>query len=272
VTSQRAWDRDVKRAVQVELDKLATEKRIRLATEKLKRAGVRVLSMVEDKMYRGTYHLPKGAIRIVDGGAHNALDLDPKKHKADPCHAAVIQPRHGDVIYVCTDRARHPKLQTQEERFHSGRRAYGKSEARTQHERDIREANKARHGFIRELLKRPRPRGRDEALEVLVVETLIGEAWNDKLKTACELLDVEPVRTTNSYGASFVNYADPLIDLARRPGQALRVGLAIRLAVDEATISKGLYYRGKQHFAWLAEHGYKASPAEKRALAGNVPE
>lgn len=58
---------------------------------------------------------PEGAWRLGKD-EWGALDIDPKKHAKEPCHAIGLCPRTGKPVPCCTDRSRHPGVLTRGER------------------------------------------------------------------------------------------------------------------------------------------------------------
>lgn len=91
-------------AVEDQLDEIETAAAIAQAKAELNEAGTKVVEM--RKTQWGDWGLPTGAIRL-DSWAARQLNLTKANHKAEPCHAAVIDPRDGDVEYICTQQRRH---------------------------------------------------------------------------------------------------------------------------------------------------------------------
>lgn len=91
-------------AVELQLDELEDEQKVAAAKAELKAAGVTTVAYVRNNWH--DWDLPKNAIRL-DGWEARDLKISPKGHAKEPCHAAAIHPRGGEIVYVCTNPARH---------------------------------------------------------------------------------------------------------------------------------------------------------------------
>jgi len=238
-------------AVRHALVQLEHDQAVEKATARLKREGVRILSLVKHKLY-GTYGPPTGAVAIKKGGGWDALNLDPAKHAKEPCHAAAVHPRDEEIVYLCTDRKRHPKLKTENER--GGARSSRPSD-NTEH-RELEKARKERRSFLTRLVKRKLPK-RD--VEQLVFDALIRGAHQEVLKIASKALELDVDGT--AYGAALRAAA------ANSDADQQRVELAIAAATHEEFLSPYYGWDDRHdYFAFLEQRGYQISPAERKKI------
>lgn len=242
----------IARAVRDELELIEREKRVAAETAKLEAAGARVIAF-DSKGNHYYPELPAGVIGISKDGSWNDLRIDPGKHKNEPCHAAAVNPRTGEVVLVCTDRTRHPKAKTQREidAHRYSRRADGGEN------RELEKARKVRREFAATVVQ-GKPLTRDIHAE-LVLDTMIRSAHQEVLKVASRLTAID-VEGTN-YGAALRAYA------ARGLACRQRVEVAIAFATHEEFL--GVYYGWESHAAYielLEAYGYEVSPAERKKL------
>lgn len=98
------WRGQYARAVADQLDEHKLAEKTGKAEQQLKETGIKVVAFKKN----GGYYpeLPTPMVEL-DGWKARELKLTPAKHKNEPCHAAAIRPRDGEVIYVCTNPATH---------------------------------------------------------------------------------------------------------------------------------------------------------------------
>jgi ParB family chromosome partitioning protein len=250
------------------LEELELDERVAKATARLKKQGARVLSFVKEPAYG--YLLPKGATKITKSGGWDALKLDPAEHAGESCHAAAVNPRSGEIVYLCTDRKRHPKAKTDSER---GRRGSDPAQAkRREHDNALAAARDARRGFVGDLLGRKLPK--DEVVG-WIVRGLMGRAEAEAKKVACRMLGLPPAESDNGYGGTHKKFEQPLEQLAATgPAGELKVGLALALATEE--IRMGSYWSAwhddqERYLGFLGQHGYEITNAEQLELSGKAP-
>jgi ParB/RepB/Spo0J family partition protein len=100
---------DFERVVRNELAEHELAETIGRNRQQLQQDGVKILEYVKDQ-WSGR-RLPSGVAELVgiNGYAYgnDQLALNPKTHAKEPCHAAAIRPRDGEIIYLCTKPANH---------------------------------------------------------------------------------------------------------------------------------------------------------------------
>jgi len=99
------------RAVREEVAAAELAEKVGAARQKLTQAGVKIVEYQQtERSYYGP-QLPRGVAELVGRNGYawddSKLKLDPKTHAKEPCHAAAIQPRNGDIVYLCTKPANH---------------------------------------------------------------------------------------------------------------------------------------------------------------------
>jgi ParB family chromosome partitioning protein len=99
---KQGWELD--ELVEQQLDELETEHKMAASKAKLKNSGGKVVEYHKNQW--GNWDLPKGAIQL-DGWQAHELKISIAGHKTEPCHAAAINPRDGEIVYLCTSPGRH---------------------------------------------------------------------------------------------------------------------------------------------------------------------
>jgi len=251
-------------AVRQQLAEIELQKKGEAEIERIKAAGIRYIASKDD------YTAPKGTMYVDPDRSWDSLPMKIGAHSKLPCHAATVG-RNGARRYLCTDPKSHAgDIKEAKQRATKDAAA----ERRRAHDKEIREATRARRAKISEILQERIPK--DELIEQLV-SSLIRETWQSKRKIACELLGIDAdgfgqVKRSDGYGFE-EKWEQALKAEAAKPGRAGAVGLALVFAATEETISKAWdgWQRHGAYFDWLAQHGYESTPAEKRELAGKAP-
>jgi len=245
--------------VDVQLKELRKAERIKTLKAECKKKGVTVLKSAHAYGFRP----PEGVWRI--GTGYGELPLDAKAHASLPCHAVGIDPWSGEGVPCCTDRQRHPGLQTKGEAMEGGeeRRA-----ARSKEQEQI------------DALEACEPRRR-----AAIVEVLRGARHQDLLEIAAlrEIDDADPMMIQEV--AAYLSGESNVEDRGHEWAEALRVELAehvrksevaaVRLIAACALIwtedacMRTFHSWGpaaERHLAVLKRHGYQVSPAEDKQL------
>ncbi len=256
--------RGIRGTVADQLEEIELDAKRRAAEAKLEKEGVRILQFKTSGYYPES---PKGATEISKEGGWTELTIDPKTHAKEPCHAAAIHPRTFDVHYFCTDRKRHPKLKTRNER-HSQGRSQDDTKKR-QEEKDLAAARKTRRELVSGLLRRRLPK--DDVVDVIIT-AFLHRVEAESRKVACQLLGLEPALEKNPYGTSGVSksYYKPIDELAAGSrADRLKVALALAFATEERALDWTYGTWREREAAWLdylVRNGYELSPAEKKKL------
>jgi ParB/RepB/Spo0J family partition protein len=110
------WRGQYARAVQMEIDEQQLAEKIGASTKKLKDAKVTIVKT-------NTWGEP-GRGKELDHYSILDLKLTPANHKNQPCHAAFVNPRNGQIVYICTSPATHKgkKLETPADEKEKARR------------------------------------------------------------------------------------------------------------------------------------------------------
>lgn len=93
-------------SVQRAKEEIKAEETAKATKAMAKSKGLKLLKSTDKWGFRP----PEGAWLI--GKDYGALDLDAKKHAAEPCHAIGLCPRTGKAVPCCTDRTRHPEVKS----------------------------------------------------------------------------------------------------------------------------------------------------------------
>lgn len=253
----------IERQVREQLEEVKTTAKITRHREKLEKAGIRIVEMKRKQAYYPP-ELPSG-MAIVSANAYNGVHLDHKKH-ADldkGCHAAAIDPRTGDIVYVCTKPSNHGRKPTPTK---AQREATERQQARLAIGRQMKdEVAPARETFLAKLATKRVSRG--EILD-LVAATMVDHclAW-DTEPLAGKLLGLEPI-VDDSYGRVRERYAPAIKDLAAKSeADAARVAFAIALASCNASLGHQLWDEDEEQFLQLlSRHGYEITAAERAKL------
>jgi ParB family chromosome partitioning protein len=181
------------------------------------------------------------------------LDIDPRKHQPEPCHAVMVPTRrtyHSEkpkATSVCTDPARHgPK---------------GASELKAKGAT----AAPKRQLSTYEIKERPARRADTELTIALSACVHLADA--EVARIACELLGLEPLKV---HGASA--WRNTLRQAAGEGSPKLqRAAFAVGLAEVEMRLrwnhTMFMGDRVAEHFSYLASLGYQTSPFEDAKLA-----
>lgn len=206
------------------------------------------------------------------------LDVDVRKHQAEPCHAVMI-PKHRNyyndkpsATSVCTDPARHgPKGASalKAKVAPKPKREPSEYEVKEAQERQNRKAAAgARAVVLAKVLADYTPAGKTSPELRLCLWAGIRRTlgWDTAL-LACELLGLDPGSGKGSGEAYAVlqRYAGEFLPL-----QLHRAALAVAFATVEVGLA-GAYGRYTdagvaEHYAYLVEFGYEPSPWEKAKL------
>jgi ParB/RepB/Spo0J family partition protein len=248
-----AWEIENQLAEVARLEKVANARKL------LETAGVRIVES-------NGHGPPNGAVRISKGGSYQELKLDPEKHAVEPCHAAFVN-HYGDVVHVCTDRKRHPKLKTESERFQSSGdadRDRGRKE-----QRELREVTKARHEFLKTFVTSKTLGGNDLTPQVLEAFIIAGHQAAAKL--ACQFLGLEPEskKARGAYYAS-IDYNGALrAHAAKGQKETLQVLAALVAGTHEESLASpwsDVWSKKKAYIEWLEKRGHTLMPFESRKI------
>lgn len=250
-------------AVEEELERKQREELIAAEEAKLKERGLRVVRYSVPANRWQEPELPKGTLRISKGGGWNELLLDPAQHAKEPCHAAAVRihPATGkaEVVYVCTDRKRHPKAKTDSERGRSSSHASSYNAAARELEK-ARVGRRAHAGIVARGRVGRGGLSKDEHGE-LVLDALVRSAHSEVLKIACRMLDLA------ADGGSFRDFGATLRKhAAASASNRQQVELAIAFATHEEFMS-GPYNGWTEHADYvrlLERHGYALTEAERK--------
>lgn len=176
--------------VRVELEAVKLEQKVAAARARAEKKGWRIVESARDGVYWFTP--PKGVYKI---GQHwDELPLVEKTHEKEPCHAVGIEHKTGELVPLCTDRSRHPKLETHDEvdRRLSNHHASVEKQKRLEQRKQLDEARKLRHDYIQRLLKKKTPLPRLTMLELVTSSLIDGLDGYDYGQRACQWLGVLP--------------------------------------------------------------------------------
>ena len=251
---------DVARAIQHQLREREREAACEKAIAEQKADGVKIL-LVDSHSWWGRKERPLGK-------GYDQINLTPKAHAAESCHAAAVD-HWGRVQLVCLRPERHPEARPQG----SGRGKLSEAEkaarARTRQEnKDRRAAQVVRDEALTGLLRKRLPKG--VVFELVVTQWLCQRSTNSgHARFACELLGlaVSPPKDRWSHD----DCTTPLAEhAAKGPDQLARVALALCFAMAEEPLRRDYpYWSGEgvaEHFAFLEAQGYAPAPIEKTKL------
>ena len=249
------WSRgDLERAVVREVARIEAEAKVAAAREALGHEGVAIVE--EWTRYGGRARQP-----VAIGNGHGELDVNPTRHRREPCHAAHVT-RSGDVVWLCTDPARHqPGGESGVERQAGA--APTRAEERTAEREDAkrrRQESRERLAFAADLVTKRLPKA--DATGLVVTQFLAG-ASSAQARTACALLGIEPV--DGDYGP------DHRTALERHASNSTanrdRAALALALAAGEESAHYGtpgqLRPAALAHLDFLTTYGWEhADPVD----------
>ena len=225
------------------LRRIDADSKVAEARTKAERKGLRI---VEHEGYQ-----PKGYAELASYGG---LDIDPKAHAKEPCHAVVISARDGALTPVCTDRKRHSRkgASTIKSATKAGADDAARAEAAAK-----REASEHRREFIAAMLSR-RPSKAD--VLAVVLPNYLDDANSIEQAAVAKLLGLEPVPEAGSHD----RWGDALRDYtAASETNSLRACLAFSLVQGEDAVAGGwAYERGLRHREFLAAKGYEPTAYE----------
>jgi ParB/RepB/Spo0J family partition protein len=252
----------IQRAVEAELEAKKRDELIATEEAKLIKKGIRVVKYTTPANHYESPRLPRGLIEIRKGGGYDVLNLDPELHAKEPCHAVAVRvgrANHGkaELIQVCTDRRRHPKAKTGDERT---RNRSGRASRESTEGRDVEKARAERRPFAGTVARSRLPKDEHAGL---VLDTLLRSAHSEVLKVACRMLELpmEGGKNFREFGAALRTYAEGSAT------KQLHVEAAIAFATHEEFL--GLYYNWDSHepyFELLERHGYKLQPIEAKKI------
>lgn len=253
--------------VESALDQAKMDAQIEKAEDKLERGGETVARLVR-RGAGGWHALPEGVSRVQKIGYSQPgyVDMDPKKHAKEPCHAIAVNPQRPDeTIECCTEPKRHPQKKASSAASTKAQRDWEKQQqAREQ------DAKRRREFLTTHLAGRP-PKA--SALGLLVDATLDLVAWQDvqPLETAYIALGLEP-RICDDDGvlteeANSVILEQRLREVAAESeAQLVRVATALALVLQEDTADGYGGDAAARYFGYLQHHGYELSDAERAKL------
>lgn len=209
------------------------------------RAEKKGLAVVD---YQG--HQPTDYVELA---TYRGLDIEPKAHAKEPCHAVVIAPRDGALMPVCVDRKRHARKGASAVKAPA--KAGPDAEARAE-KAARKEATDHRREFVAALLA-----GRVTKADVLalVLPNYLDGANANEQAAIAKLLGVEPAEADryDRWGAVLREYAG-ISETSR-----LRACLAFSLVQGEDALNGGwAHERAERHRAFLAAKGYEPSAIE----------
>ncbi len=204
------------------------------------------------------------------------LNIDVRKHEAEPCHAVMI-PKHRNyynskptATSVCTDPARHgPKGKSDLKVKAQAKRKPNDHEVKEAQRRlERKAAGEARAALLTKAVEAYTPRcTRSPELPLMLKAGVQRTMGYDTAQLACELLGVDPGgKGANSEAHGALN---------RFAGESQanlhRVALALAFAVVEVGLTSP-YARFEDrgvadHYAYLATLGYELAPFERDAMA-----
>jgi hypothetical protein len=241
-------NRNVEWMVSSALRQLESDARVAEGRAKAEAKGLRVVD------HEG-YH-PSGYIEL---GTYGGLDLDPKAHAKEPCHAVVIAPRDGKATPVCTDKKRHTRKGA------SPVKTAAKTgvDAERAEKAARKETTEHRKDFVASVLA-----GRVTKADVLrlVLPNYLDDANSNEQAAVAKLLGVEAAEANryDRWGDALREYA------AVSETSLLRACLAFSLVQGEDAVAGGwAHERAERHRAFLAAKGYEPTPYEvEQAEAG----
>jgi len=183
---------DVEWMVSTALRQAAAEAKVAAARSKAEAKG---LTIIDYQGYQPTDY--------VELATYRGLDIEPKAHAKEPCHAVVIAPRDGALLPVCTDKRRHAKKGTSTVKAPA--KAGPDAEARAEKAAKT-EATKHRREFVAGVLA-----GRISKADVLalVLPNYLDDANANEQAAIAKLLGVEPAEADSydRWGAVLREYA-----------------------------------------------------------------
>lgn len=198
----------------------------------------------------------------------STLGLDPKAHRAEPCHAVVIERgwRKATTEPMCTDPRRHTTKAAESRR--SGLQVQpsalaGRDPEDAERRRERKRVAARRAEFLASTLAR-RSLPRSE-LTAMCLHALIDEAGQNPKARAGAILGVEPAVT--HWGGK--DWSTPLAELAERSAaDLLRVVAASAAGCAEERIHSHGTYTGPTaaYLATLVALGYEPDPYEQAEL------
>ena len=235
-------NRNVEWMVSSALRQLESDARVAEGRAKAEAKGLRVLD------HEG-YH-PSGYVEL---GTYGGLDLDPKAHAKEPCHAVVIAPRDGKATPVCTDKKRHTRKGASPVK--TAAKTGADAEARAE-KAARKEATEHRKAFVASILA-----GRVTKADVLrlVLPNYLDDANSNEQAAIAKLLGVEAAEANryDRWGDALREYA------AVSETSLLRACLAFSLVQGEDAVAGGwAHERAERHRAFLAAKGYEPTPYE----------
>jgi ParB/RepB/Spo0J family partition protein len=256
---------DVGRAIDMQLRDAEREATRRAAIDEQEAAGVKVL-LVDQHYWYGRKERPLGK-------GYDSIDVTPKAHAPQPCHAAAID-RLGRMQLVCLRPERHPEARPKG----SGRGKLSEAEkaerARTRQEnKDRRAAQVVRDEALAGLLRKRLPKA--AVFELVVTQWLCQRSTNNAhIRFACELLGLAKSAPADRWG--HVDHTAPVAEYAAKgPDQLARVALALCFAMAEEPLRRDHpYWQGEgvaEHFAFLEAQGYAPAPIEVAKLGEARP-
>ena len=234
--------RDVEWLVSSTLRQLEAEAKVAEARAKAEAEG---LHIVEHEGYQ-----PKGYVEV---GTYGGLDVDPKAHAKEPCHAVAISPRDATLTPVCTDKKRHSRKGTSSVK--TAPKQGPDHDARAE-KAARKQATDQRKEFIASVLA-----GRISKADVLalVLPNYLDDANANEQQAIAKLLGVEPPDDNryNRWGHALREYA------AASETARLRACLAFSLVQGEEAVSGSWGHdRAERHRAFLAAKGYEPTAYE----------
>ncbi len=212
-----------------------------------------------------------------------------ERHAACPYHAALIERRSGEIVYLCLNPAeaghirqrqaweRDPELISPE-----GEEQRQQAEATERQRADRREslevATKVRHDFTRELLQRPGLGGKAAALDaarfvVAAMWEFIADAYNwgaDEVGEFADLIGVD-IDEEPTWGQQHQAITAAIRE-KRRVDDLAGVLLAMHAVRIEPTLADEDWSEdGVALVAFLTSQGYQPSPIEAELMGRIVP-
>lgn len=253
----------IPRAVEAELATKKRDELIAAEESKLKAKKIRIVKFTTPANTYESPRLPRGLIEIRKGGGYDVLNLDPATHAKEPCHAVAVRVGRAnngkaELVCVCTDRRRHPKAKTSDER------SRGTSNRENEAQKDGREILKVRDGRRAFAATVASSRLAKDEHAALVLDTLISSAHSEVLKVACRML--LPDRKT---GNGYRDFGDALRAYAKgSAAKQLNVEAAIAFATHEEFLTGP--WNGwdghKSYLELLERHGYELQPIEAKKI------
>lgn len=242
------WSRgDLERAVVREAARIEAEAIVAAARQALEAEGVAVVE--QWTRYGGRSRGP-----VAIGTGHGELDVKPARHCHEPCHAGHVT-RAGEVVLLCTEPGRHRPGGESKVEVPPGAAPTQTEERATEREetKRRRQEERDRLAFVASLVMRRLPKSDTAAL---VVTQFLTAARSAPARTACGLLDIEPVE--GSYGP------DHRAALERHASGSTasrdRAALALALAAGEESLRYAapgrLTAAALAHLDFLASFGW----------------